>query len=136
VGNIKRFNQGVIMLNNQSQLEKMEGDILPMNGADIVFPLLTSATTTGAGTAQKMMGGRCTFQAVANGTSGAFATTVLVQVSNDNVNFITLGAISLSGTATTAATDGFATTAPWRYVVGNVSAISGTGANVTLTMGF
>lgn len=103
-------------------------------GAGAVTTLLSAVTATGAGTTTNMLGGRCSFQAVANGTSGAFSATVVVQVSNDNTNWETLGTISLAGTATTADSDGFASDAPWAYVRGNVTAISGTDANVTLTM--
>lgn len=99
------------------------------------FTLLSAVTATGAGRHVGFSQGRCTFQAVANGSSGAYSATVVVQVSNDATNWETLGTISLSGTATTADSDGFAADAPWLYVRGNVTAISGTGATATLTMG-
>lgn len=98
-----------------------------------VETLLSAVTVTGAGTATgKAQGGMKTFQATVSGT-GAVTATVLVQVSNDNTNWITLGTISLSGT--TSATDGFASEAPWAYYRGNVTAISGTSAILTLLAG-
>lgn len=69
-----------------------------------------------------------TFQASVVGT-GAVSATVLIQVSNDATNWITLATITLSGT--TSATDGVAMSAAWGFARGNVTAISGTGAAVT-----
>ena len=100
--------------------------------------LLDAKTDTGAGDAKEFLkkeGSAGTFQAIANGASGVFSATVLVQVSNDQENWETGITFSLSGTATTADTAGNNINAPWKYVRGNVTAISGTGANVTLTMG-
>jgi len=99
----------------------------------MVTTLLSSVTSTGAGSSKApVIDASKTFQAIVSGT-GAVSATVAVEVSNDNVNFLTLGTITLSGTTT--ATDGFASFATWSYVRGNVTAISGTGATVTLAMG-
>ena len=75
-----------------------------------------------------------TFQASVNGT-GAVTATVAIQGSNDNVNWAAtaLGTITLS--ATTTASDGFTTTAPWKWVRAVVSNVTGTGAVVTVLMG-
>ena len=75
------------------------------------------------------------FQAVGTTSSGSGAATVVVQVSCDETNWITLGTISLT-LGTSATSDGFASDAPWPFVRGNCTAISGTGASVTLYMGF
>lgn len=103
--------------------------------AQHVGTLLNAVTSIGAGSSFDLEYHKSTFQAIANGTSGAFSTTVKVQVSNDNTNWEDAITFSLSGTATTADTDGNNIQAPWRYVRGNVTAISGTGANVILYMG-
>jgi hypothetical protein len=66
--------------------------------------------------------------------TGAVTATVLVEVSNNNTDFFTLATFTLSGT--TSATDGCVTEESWQYVRGRISAISGTGAAVTLTLGF
>lgn len=72
-----------------------------------------------------------TFQAFGNTTSGAGSATVLVEASNDNTNWITIATITLTlGTAVT--TDGASSIAAWKYIRGRVSAISGTGAKVSL----
>ena len=84
----------------------------------------------------KIPGGRLTFQAVANGTSGAFAATVTISGSNDGTNFVTLGTITLSGTATTADSDGFVIDAPWSFIRADVSGFSGTGATCDVYVGY
>lgn len=75
-----------------------------------------------------------TFQASVNGT-GAVTATVVIDASNDGVYWCStaLGTISLSGT--TSSSDGFTTTAPWKYIRARVTAISGTGATVTANIG-
>jgi hypothetical protein len=77
-----------------------------------------------------------TVQAYGTTTSGTGSVTVLIQGSNttDVNSFITLGTISLT-LGTTLVADGFVSNAPWKYMRCNVSAISGTGANVTVLMG-
>jgi len=98
-----------------------------------VSKMLTSVTTTGAGsTAGPTTSSRKTIQATVTGT-GAVSATIQVQVSNDSSNWLELGEIVLSGTNSD--TDGFATEAPWAYYRGYVSAISGTGATVNLLCG-
>ncbi len=98
--------------------------------------LLNAVTTTGTGPIRYLASSpgdaNRTYQATVSGT-GTVSATVVVQASDDNVGWVTIGTITLSGTTT--ATDGFASTAPWIEVRGNVTAISGTGAAVTLTMG-
>ena len=87
------------------------------------------------GTAVAMPSGRCVFQAIANGTSGAFAATVTISGSLDGTNFETLGTITLSGTAPTANSDGFAIDAPWAWIRADVSGFSGTGATCIVYKG-
>lgn len=102
--------------------------------------LLSNATTTGAGTAWHARDTAAmatynyhSFQAVGNTSASTGAATVLIQVSNDGTNYITLGTITLTlGTAATS--DGFAVTVNWEYYRANVSAISGTNATVTVYM--
>jgi len=101
--------------------------------------LLNNATTTVTGTPQNVQALRIptdnkTFQASGRTTSSTGATSVVVEVSNDNVNWITMGTISLT-LGTTPTTDGFVSIANWTYVRGRVSSISGTGATVSLFMG-
>ncbi len=75
------------------------------------------------------------FQAHVAGT-GAVSATVLIECTNDasvTASWMTLATITLSGTTT--ATDGYATIANWPNVRAKCTAISGTGATVTVTMG-
>ena len=96
--------------------------------------LLAAATGTGAGSAHEPWNHKRTFQADGTTSAGAGAATILIQVSNDNSNWITMGTITLT-LATTSSSDGFTSDAPWRYVRANVSAISGTDASVNVRMG-
>ena len=89
---------------------------------------LVAGGASQAGTSIDNPSGRATFQAVANGSSGAFTATVTIAGSNDDTNWETLGTITLSGTATTADSGGFATDAPWAYVRASVASFTGTGA--------
>lgn len=95
--------------------------------------LLSGVLVTGAGSTYGGPRGANTYQATVAG-AGAVTATVVVEVSNDGSNWLTLGTITLSGT--TSASDGFAVGAGalWEFSRGNVTAISGTGAAVTLTM--
>lgn len=75
-----------------------------------------------------------TFQAILTGT-GALSATIDIEYSNDGVNPCATvgGTITLSGT--TLVSDGFASTAAWKYVRVNVTALSGTNATVKVLMG-
>lgn len=98
-----------------------------------VCELLAGRTTTGNGLGIEQQGSVRTYHGVVRGT-GVVSATVKVEVSNNNVDWLELGTITLSGT--TRASDGFAADAPWRYARGNVTAISGTSAAVDLLVGF
>ncbi len=94
--------------------------------------LMSNVTAVSVGQAYFIPDANRAYQATETGT-GTISATVLVQASNDGVGWITLGTITLSGTAV--ASDGFAALAPWMEVRGDVTAISGTGAAITLTVG-
>jgi len=93
--------------------------------------LLAEVTATGAGNSVRSIRGASTFQASGSVASATGAATIAVQVSDDNINWLTLGTITLALT-TTSSSDGFASDAPWAFVRGNVTAISGTGAAISL----
>lgn len=94
--------------------------------------ILLNATAPGAGASKPLNAKDLTFFGVVAGT-GALTGTVLIQVSNDNVNWLTLGTINLSGT--TVAQDGFASSANWTFFRANVTAITGTGATINVFAG-
>jgi len=94
--------------------------------------VFTNRTTTGTSEIIQPWGTRRTIEATVTGT-GAVSATVVVQISNDETNWLTLTTLTLSGTTT--AFDGAAMDAAWRYMRVNLSAISGTGAAVTVIVG-
>lgn len=105
---------------------------------DIVLTLLNRVTAIGVGaTYQNNKSSPKNYQAMVTGT-GAVSATVLVwganldPASTDAVATL-LATFTLSGT--TNASDGFYSFAGWQFVYGEVTAISGTGAAVTLTQG-
>ena len=99
--------------------------------AQRTLTLLSGATATGAGSTVEPETAARAFQASGLTSSGAGSATVLVQVSADGTNWMTLATITLTLTTSTSS-DGLHSTTLWKYVRGNISAISGTGAAVTL----
>jgi hypothetical protein len=91
-------------------------------------------TTTGAGNLLYKDSPTTTFHGIVTGT-GAVTATITIEYSNDGVNVLSTvgGTITLSGTTTSS--DGFTSSAPWKFVRANVTAISGTGATVQVWMG-
>lgn len=97
--------------------------------------MLSAATGTGAGSAvTPTYQGVKTFQAVGSTSAGAGSVSVAVQCSVDGTNWVTLGTITLT-LSSTASSDAFTSNDRCRQVRGNVTAISGTGAAVSLFMG-
>jgi hypothetical protein len=97
--------------------------------------LLSDVAVTGAGTASASVSGTKTYCASGLTTAGAGSATVLVQGSNDQDAWVTIGTITLT-LGTTATADGFTSEDRFAFVRGNVSAISGTGAGVSLSAGY
>jgi len=98
-----------------------------------MITLLNAVTGTGAGTpVVPVESPNRVFYAKVVG-SGVVTATVLVEVSLNGSDYLTLASFSLSGT--TSDSDAFVSDASWIYVRGNISDMSGTGAAVTLLMG-
>ena len=100
-----------------------------------LIPLLRGATAVKTGQSADVTQGRVeerTFQASVSGT-GSVSATVVVEVSNDNNQFLPLATFTISGTGS--ATDGFTSLARWGFIRAKVTAISGTGASVDCTAG-
>lgn len=96
------------------------------------MPLLLTRSATATGLTFEAPGPGATVHARVSGT-GAVSATVIVQVSNfDNV-WLTLGTLTLSGTTTASA--GLALDAHWAYIRADLTAIAGTGASVDVIMG-
>lgn len=109
-----------------------------LNGGTQVT-LLSGVTGTGAGSAFRLRGPKRVFQATGQTSSGAGSATVAVQGSlveapTVDGDWVDLGTITLTLSATRVG-DGFVTDAPWLWLRGNATAISGTGAAVTLYAG-
>jgi hypothetical protein len=97
--------------------------------------MLSAAAATGAGSSVlPPYQGTKTFQAAGATTAGAGSATVAVQCSLDGTNWDTLGSITLT-LSTTASSNSFTSNDRCRLVRGNVTAISGTGAAVSLFLG-
>jgi hypothetical protein len=94
--------------------------------------LLNAVTAPVTGNSVNPATANRTFQATVAGT-GAVGATVIIECSNDDGNYLTLGTITLSGT--TSASDGFVSVANWMCVRARLTAISGTGAAVSVAMG-
>ena len=98
-----------------------------------VTTLLNNVSSTGAGSSFIPLNTNRTFQG--SGTAaGAGACTMLVQVSNDDVVWTTDATLSLTLSASTSSAIHNMDEA-WKYVRGNVTAISGTNATVSLNIG-
>ena len=79
----------------------------------------TAGAATGNGPAIQIKGTDTafnyrTFQAVGQVSTGTGSATMLIQASNDGVNFLTVGTITLSLTTTTT-NDGIAIAAAWEW---------------------
>ena len=100
----------------------------------VVVTLLDAATANVTTDAFPIPVGTNTLEAFING-SGTVSATLNVYGCNTkrNTNGILLATISLSGTATDQA--GAILTSNWGYMYASLSAISGTNAAVTLTLG-
>jgi hypothetical protein len=97
--------------------------------------LLKGATSVAAGDSIPSVSDYKTYQAWGVTSAGAGAATILVQGSNgEGASWDTIGTITLT-LGTTATSDSFTSTDRYARIRGNVTAISGTGASVSLTAG-
>lgn len=96
------------------------------------IPLMLTRTATATGLTFEAPGPGATVQARVVG-DGAVTATVVVQVSNFDGPWLTLGTLTLSGT--NVATAGLALDAHWAYIRADLTALTGTGAEVDVIMG-
>lgn len=73
-----------------------------------------------------------TYQATVEGT-GAVSANVVIEVSNDNKGWLSDSTSTLALSGTTVASKGYTSTASWVYTRARITAVSGTGAKVTVT---
>ncbi len=116
----------------------LEAQTRTMNPSTII---LTDATTTATSAVFKPTTHNRTFHVYGATSAGAGSVTVVIEVSNitspangTNVDWITMGTVTLALT-TTRVSDGFVSQAAWTNVRARVTAISGTGAAVSVAMG-
>jgi hypothetical protein len=109
--------------------------------AGIVTTLLLNASSTGAGTGVNyaLLGGGIPipnhwFQATLSGAS-AVSASVEIDGSTDNVNWVPITTLALAASPVASATAAAATISTAPFMRGNVTAISGIGATVTLRSG-
>lgn len=93
--------------------------------------LLDAVTTTQTSSAAALGSAKSTYQATVAGT-GTVTATVIFEFSNDGVGWLAGETVTLSGTSS--ASGGGLNDAPWLYIRANLTAISGTGAAVTVTV--
>jgi hypothetical protein len=105
-------------------------------GAQVTMCTATSATAcaavkNGQGPDQSYTK---TYQAAGVTTAGAGSCVMLVQGSNDQTNYDTIGTISLT-LSTTSSSDSFTSADRYIWVRGNPTTLTGTGGSCILTMG-
>lgn len=99
--------------------------------------LIDAATVTGAGSKIGRKPGLTSVLGYGTTASGAGAATINIEVSNEGTQWVVAGTLTLTlaTTVTTGTnTDGFNINAGWSFIRANVTAISGTGAAVTVTV--
>lgn len=98
--------------------------------------ILDDVTTTATGTAVEPYGPKMSFQSQGSVSASTGSATILIEVSNDNTNWITMSTHTLSLTTTeSASVVGSTADASWNKVRARVSAISGTNATVSTWIG-
>lgn len=98
--------------------------------------LINAQTATGAGGATRGEPCTKTYQAWGNTNSSTGAATILIQgTNNDGASWDLIGTITLT-LGITVTSDSFTSDDRYRQVRANVSAISGTGANVSASLAY
>jgi hypothetical protein len=97
-----------------------------------VLPAATSVSTGPAIYLLKEDTRNIAYQATLTG-SGAISATVVIEVSNDNVGWISDGVAELIMAGTTLVSSGFVATATWAYTRARITALVGTNATVVVT---
>ncbi len=100
-----------------------------------VLPLIDASTATATSAAVEPWHTNRTFEAYGATSSSTGAATIIIEVRNsEDSSWHTMATISLT-LGVTVTGDGFSSSAAWRYVRARLSAISGTGAAVSVNLG-
>ena len=100
----------------------------------VLVTTLGNPTATGVGGVTAMKSGRKTVQVSGATSGGVGAATVVIQGSLNNSNYDDLATVNLT-LGTTSTSDSFTTDDRYLYYRYNVTAISGTGASLTVNVG-
>lgn len=98
-----------------------------------MISILSGATAPITGQPTVNPRANCTVQASVAGTGAVGATVIIEASNNDGADYLTLGTITLSGT--TRASDGAVVSAKWDLIRARLTAVSGTGAVVNVSIG-
>lgn len=102
--------------------------VSPVMAEENFYSVLQSSVSASSGSGRaEVTASKISFQATGRTTAGAGAATVVLYGSNDGVNYLTLGTITLT-LSTAETSDGFTSDNAWRLYRSSVTAISGTGA--------
>lgn len=108
---------------------------MAINGFALTAPLQSAQTAVNTGNAVPGPASARTFHASGTTTAGTGAATVVVKGPMNGASWDTLGTITLT-LGTTATSDGFTSDDRYALVRADVTAISGTNASVSVTMGY
>ena len=109
-------------------------EVMYLSGSTAPTSAATSVTTVSDATAVQLRAGVKSWQARVVGT-GAVTATVEIQFSNDGTNWMSHADYTLTLSGTTSDVDAFTEEDAYAYHRASVTAISGTGAAVTVTVG-
>lgn len=105
-----------------------------LTGKPAVATIVDAATSTGLGSSFQPWGKKRVFQVIGSVSSGSGSSDIDIEGSLDGNNWVKLNTFNLT-LSTTVVTEKYVTDEPWKYIRGNVTAISGTGASVSLFLG-
>jgi hypothetical protein len=99
--------------------------------------LAKDVTTTGPQKGESLFGSETNeyaIQVTITGT-GTVSSTVYIEVSNDEIGWIRADDSNIAVSGSNVATNGLTLSVPWQNIRANVTALSGTDAKVTVTIG-
>lgn len=106
-----------------------------MDAAAESYTVLNAVTALTTSEAISLGSDNKTFQAMGSTTSGAGSASIIIEVTNNTSwPWIVAGTLTLT-LSTTPVSDGFVMQAGWKYVRARLSALSGTGATVSVSTG-
>ena len=99
-----------------------------------ILPATLTTVTGGSVPIKEENTREMSIQATVVGT-GAVTASIVIEVSNDNLGWVSNAVSNINLSGTSVASQGFLLKAPWAYIRARVTGITGTGASVTVTAG-